>query len=94
MWVDFPPQGTLPFRLLPHPISLSFHLDGYERSREKSAFNRRLYARRNYPGEKRILVGNQRVSKTAAGMDVRALTRGELPEALEADMGIDNRLVN
>ena len=94
VWVDFPPQGSLPFRLLPDPISLSFHLDGYERSREKSAFNRRLYARRNYPGEKRILVGNRRVSKTAAGMDVRELTREELPEALVADIGIDVSLVD
>lgn len=94
VWVDFPPQGPLPFRLLPDPISLSFHLDGYERSREKSAFNRKLYARRNYPGEKRILVGNRRVSKTAAGMDVRELTREELPEALMADIGVDSRLVD
>lgn len=95
VWVDFPPQaGALPCRLLPDPISYSFHLDGYERSREKSAFNRRLYARRNYSGEKRILVGNRRVSKTAAGMDVRELTREELREALEADIGIDGRLVD
>lgn len=93
IWIDFPPQGSLPFRLLPHPISLSFHLEGYERSREKSAFNRRLYARRNFPGEKRILMGNRRVSKTAAGMDVRELTREELQEALVADIGIDIRLV-
>lgn len=94
IWVDFPPQGSLPFRLLPDPVSLSFHLDGYERSREKSAFNRKLYARRNYPGEKRILVGNRRVSKTAAGMDVRELTREDLPEALVVDIGIDVRLVD
>ena len=94
VWVDFPPQtGALPCRLLPHSISYSFHLDGYERSREKSAFNRRLYARRNYPGEKRILVGNRRVSKTAAGMDVRELTREELPDALQADIGIAGSLV-
>ena len=39
-------------------------------------------------------MGNQRVSKTAEGMDVRALTREELLEALEADMGIDGRLVD
>jgi len=94
VWIDFPPQGSLPFRLLPHPISLSFHLEGYERSREKSAFNRRLYARRNYPGEKRILVGNRRVSKTAVGMEVRDLTREELLEALVGDIGIDGRLVD
>src|SRR5262249_16937908 len=94
IWIDFPPQGSLPFRLLPHPISLSFHLEGYERSREKSAFNRRVYARRNYPGGKRILVGNQRVSKTAAGVGVRELTREELPEALVSDIGIDVRLVD
>lgn len=94
VWVDFPPQpSALPCRLLPHSISYSFHLDGYERSREKSAFNRRLYARRNYPGEKRILVGNRRVSKTAAGMDVRELTREELCDALQADIGIAESLV-
>ena len=93
--VDFPPQtGALPCRLLPHSISYSFHLDGYERSREKSAFNRRLYARRNYPGEKRILVGNRRVSKTADGMDVRELTREELYDALQADIGVAGSLVD
>ncbi len=94
IWVDFPPQPSpIPCRLQPEPISHSFHLESYERSREKSAFNRRLYARRNHPGEKRVVVGNKRVSKTASGMDVRELTREELCLALRDEIGIHESLI-
>lgn len=94
IWVDFPPQPSpIPCRLQPEPISLAFHLESYERSREKSAFNRRLYARRNHPGEKRVVVGNKRVSKTASGVDVRELAREELCLALRDDIGIHEDLI-
>ena len=95
VWIDFPPQPVaLPCRLLPDGITYAAHVEAYERSREKSAFNRRLYARRNHPGEKRVLIGNRRVSKTEAAMDVRELTRDEIVRALLEDIGLDRNHVD
>jgi N-hydroxyarylamine O-acetyltransferase len=93
VWVDFPPNPDwFPCRLLPDPITREFHLARYEASREQSIFNSRLFARRNYVGEKRVLVGPSRVSKTASGMEMRELSRDELCAALREDIGISPAL--
>lgn len=94
VWADFPPNPAfLPCRLLPDPITREFHLDSYEGSREGSTFNRRVYAIRNAPGEKRLIVGHSRISKTASGIERRELTRAELCAALQEEVGIGEALV-
>ena len=49
--------------------------------------------RRNFEGEVRLLVGPNRLSKTASGVDVRTLSRDELCRTLHTEMGISERLV-
>ena len=79
--------------VLQDPADPAWYVTAYEASRGRSPFNHALYARRNFAGEVRILSGATRYSKTAAGVEVRALSRDELREALHTEMGIAERLV-
>ena len=76
IWWDTPPNSAyLPCRLLADPVDHAYYLAAYAGSRERSPFNQRLYARRNRPGERLVLSGNTRFSKTAAGIQARIFHR-------------------
>ncbi len=95
VWIIIPP-GSEHFycRMNGGPVEFSLFDERYEASREKSIFNQRLYARRNYPGELIILWGNTRFSKTVKGIESCDLTRDEICRALEKDIGISENLIN
>jgi hypothetical protein len=81
-------------RVLQDPAQAGWYEAAYEASRERSPFNQRLYARRNFPGEVRLYVGATRFSKTATGVETRELSREELPAALRNELGLSVRLVD
>jgi N-hydroxyarylamine O-acetyltransferase len=89
IWWHTPPSADyVPCRLLVDPAPFEVYLEGYERSRGRSPFNQRLYARRNRPATLVILLGNTRISRTAAGVASRDLTPDELRAALRDDIGL------
>jgi len=95
LWSHTPSyESYLPCRLLVDPADHAFYLDGYERSRERSPFNQRLYVRRNRPGELLMLVGRTRLSRTARGLASRDLTRDELVAALRDEIGLGAALLD
>lgn len=95
VWCDMPPNTEyLPCRLHVDPVDESDYLEAYEKSRERSPFNQRLYARRNLSDEVLVLVGNTRWSKTRGGLQNRDLTREEVLNALRADIGLSAALVD
>jgi arylamine N-acetyltransferase len=94
VWILTPPGSEYFYcRINSEPVKFSLFDERYEASREKSIFNQRLYARRNYPGELIILWGNTRFSKTVSGIEHHDLTRDEVCKALETDIGISDNLI-
>lgn len=94
VWSDLPPNPTLiPCRMLVDPATHAFYAERYEASRTRSPFNDRLYAKRNFPDEKLVLIGNSRVSKTADGMTTQALNATQLCESLRDEIGISGTLI-
>lgn len=94
LWFTMMPSPEpFPCRLQPEPVDRAFYLASYEASRERSPFNQRLYARRNHPGEVRVLFGNTRFVKSASGVDRRDLSRDELCCALRDDIGISDAMI-
>lgn len=94
-WMCTPPGNDyFCCRITTDPVDFIAFDNGYEASRERSIFNQRLYARRNYPGKLIILWGNTRFSKTVKGIDRRDLSRDELCQALNQDIGISGNLLH
>ena len=94
IWFDgFPSLDPLICRVLQDPADPGWYATAYEGSRARSPFNQRLYVRRNFPGEVRLLVGPTCLSKTAAGVEARTLSADELCRTLHSEMGISERLV-
>jgi len=95
IWFDGVPATTpLTCRILQDPADPAWFVQAYEASRERSPFNARLYVRKNFPHEVRLLVGSTRFSKTAAGVESRTLTRAEVPEALVSEFAMSDDIVN
>lgn len=94
VWCDMPPNPEyLPCRLDTAPATHADYLAAYERSRERSPFNQRLYVRRNRESEMMILFGNVRYVKTPDGLSRRELSRNELREALRANGGFSDEII-
>lgn len=94
VWADNPPDATLiPCRISIYLASHAFYVERYEASRQRSSFNDRLYARRNRLGERLVLNGNTRISKTAAGTQVQELQRDELCASLIGEFGMSEQFV-
>jgi len=94
VWSDLPPNPTLiPCRMLVDPATHAFYAERYEASRTRSPFNERLYAKRNSPDEKLVLIGNSRISKTKDGMTTRELSASQLCESLRDEIGISGVLI-
>ena len=95
VWMLTPPGSDYFYcRIISDPVEFSLFNARYEASREQSIFNKRLYARRNYPGELLILWGNTRFSKTIKGIERCDLSRDEVRKALNQDIGISDSLIN
>lgn len=95
VWSHTPPNSqALPCRLSMDVVSHTFYLARYEESRQRSAFNQRLYARRNRSNEMVILFGNTRYAKTAEGVESRVLSPKELCAALETDIGLSAAVID
>jgi N-hydroxyarylamine O-acetyltransferase len=94
IWFDGTKDSdVLTCRVLQDPADPEWYVAAYEASRARSPFNDRLYVRKNFPAEIRMLVGATRISRTAAGIHASALSPDELRTALHEDMGISERLV-
>ncbi len=94
IWLESPPLLKLiPCRFLDDPVDLAFYLETYEHSRDHSPFNRRLFARRNHPGEVRVLIGKMRHIKTVNGVQSSDLSADELKTALLTDIGLSAEMV-
>jgi N-hydroxyarylamine O-acetyltransferase len=94
VWWDMPPNAAyLPCRLHPVEATHDEYLASYERSRERSPFNQRLYARRNREGELLVLFGNTRYVKTSGGLSRSELTREEVVETLHQEIGLSDQLI-
>ena len=95
IWSHTPPNSAwLPCRLVEDHVTHAFYLARYEESRVQSPFNRRLYARRNRPGEMVVLLGNTRFSKTAGGVASRDLSPDEVCQALRLDIGLSEEVID
>jgi hypothetical protein len=79
--------------MLVDPATHAFYAERYEASRTRSPFNERLYAKRNSRGEKLVLVGNSRVSKTAEGITTQELDAPQLCESLRDEIGVSGALI-
>ena len=79
--------------MLVDPATHAFYAERYEASRTRSPFNERLYAKRNSPDEKLVLIGNSRISKTRHGMTTSELTASQLCESLRDEIGISGVLI-
>lgn len=94
VWIDTPPnQGFISCRLLVDPSGHAAYLEAYERSREGSPFNQRLYARRHRPGEVVVLMGGTRIVRTAEGTASTELSPQEVCAAMRDDLGLSGELV-
>jgi len=95
LWLLTPPGSEFYYcRMTADPVDISFFEERYEATRERSIFNQRLYARRNYPGELILLWGNTRFSRTVSGLERRDLSRDDLCHALRSDIGISDVLIH
>jgi N-hydroxyarylamine O-acetyltransferase len=94
VWWHTPPgEEHLPCRILVDPATFEEYFDGYDRSRARSPFNERLYARRNRPAALVILIGRTRYRRTSGGVEARELTAGEVQESLREDIGLSGQLI-
>lgn len=95
VWADNPPDATLmPCRISIYRASHEFYVERYEASRQRSSFNDRLYARCNRLGERLVLNGNTRISKTAVGTQIDELQRDELFSCLIREFGVSDEFVD
>lgn len=94
VWWDCPPNAEyLPCRLQAGTVDHAFYQQSFEASRDRGPFNQRLYIRRNFPREMRLIVGNTRYSKTADGLDVQHLSKEALARTLVEEMGLSLAVV-
>lgn len=95
IWIQSPPGNDFFYcRIIINPVEFTIFDERYEASRERSIFNQRLYARRNYPGKLIILWGNSYFSKTLNGIEHKELSGDEVCQALRSEIGISEKLIN
>lgn len=95
LWLQTPPGKDFYYcRIISNPVEFSVFQEGYESSRERSIFNHKLFARRNYPGKLIVLWGNSYFSKTINGIEIHDLSRDEVCQTLHRDFVISERLIN
>jgi arylamine N-acetyltransferase len=94
VWTRTPPgMEYKPCRLQPTRASHADYLVGYERSRARSVFNHRLFARRNRPGELIVLAGETRHRLTSSGLESQRLAPEEVRDSLRHEIGLSEEIV-
>lgn len=79
IWNVMPPfDDLIPFRMLEHSVKYETYHANYERSREMSIFNDRLFVRRSYEDKMVFLASNRRFERTPEGTSMRELSADEL----------------
>jgi arylamine N-acetyltransferase len=95
VWWHTPPnEQYLPCRILVDPATYREYGEGYERSRERSPFNDRLYARRNRPDALVVLTGQTRHLRTQKGIESRDLTADEVAQSLRDEIGLSGHMID
>lgn len=94
IWTDFPPMPEfIPCRLRQDPVDLGFYLDRYERSREMSPFNERLYLRKVTPEGLVVILGKTLFRRVGEELKVQELNADELLAAMHEIGGISEAFV-
>ncbi|MBS1830551.1 MAG: hypothetical protein JST93_34930 [Acidobacteria bacterium] len=94
VWVTVPHQaGFVNCRIFREALGHGAVLAHYEATRERSAFNQRLYARRNFRDRVILLRGNLRFERTSSGFAARELTADELVRSMHEEMGYSEELI-
>lgn len=89
IWADLPPNPSLvPCRLLVDEATHFMYCERFEASRTRSPFNERLFATRNFETRRLVLAANTRIVKTAAGVEIKALSRSKICESLRDEFGV------
>jgi arylamine N-acetyltransferase len=95
IWTDFPPAPEfIPCRLRDDPVDLDFYQERYERSREFSPFNERLYFRMVTPDGLVVILGNTMFRRVGDDLEVRELSSDELRKALHEIGGVSKEFVD
>jgi len=95
IWTDFPPTPEfIPCRLLDDPVDLDFYLTRYERSREMSPFNDRLYLRKVTPDGLAVILGNTLFRRVGDELDVKELNADELCATMHEVGGIAESFIS
>ncbi len=93
VWIAMHDDTYLPCRVYHEPISYETLVANYERSRQQSPFNSRLFVRCERNGALRLLTGASLVELNGQGKVMRTLSEGETPGALEGGMGFSPALI-
>lgn len=95
LWLLTPPGKSFFYcRVNSNPVDFLVFDNGYEKSRDHSIFNQRLYARRNFSEKLIVLWGNLYYVKTIMGIECHELTREEVCRTLHIEFGISEKLLN
>ena len=95
VWASLPPSPTLvPCRLLVDDATHATYSDRYEASRTRSPFNERLFATRNFDGQRLVLNANTCIRKTADGVHTKALSRSKVCDSLRDEFGISGTFID
>ncbi len=92
--IHHPLPHLLPCRLLDRDVPETLFASNFERSREISPFNAKLYARRNFEDQIRTLSGNKLFVATASGQVVTELSEAQLMQELREKFGYSQTILN
>jgi arylamine N-acetyltransferase len=93
-WAHSANPSLIPCKMLDPNVPHSLYSANYERSRKISPFNERLFARRNFDGRIRTLVGPRLIVATASEVKERDLSADELLAELTGPFGYDPDLID
>lgn len=94
VWTTVPHQaGFLNCRVYGETPGHEDVLAQYEATRTHSAFNQRLYARRNFRDKVVLLRGNLRFEQTNGGFTIETLSADGVKAAMQRDMGFSEGLI-
>ncbi|MBX3119220.1 MAG: arylamine N-acetyltransferase [Fimbriimonadaceae bacterium] len=95
IWSVAPPlPQMIVFKMLEWAVPEEVYHANYERSREQSIFNDRLYIRRNEPDRMIVFSGNHKFELTAGGLEERKLTESELLAELKGPLGYSTSVID
>lgn len=94
IWADFPPLPEfIACGLRDDPVDLTFYHERYERSRDFSPFNERLYLRKVTADGLVVILGHTMFRRVGDDLDVREFTADELLTALHEIGGVTEKFI-